>query len=121
MCYCIYLRTSSDLCHLHHKLIGFYNRVEKCLQRSTDWAFKYSSLRFVFKSLNEKANSSSLQHVSGTRSRSSLVTILPEDSDAFSKLEGVDVNHTPLVPKNRNCGTSIPFPYTFITHGMASD
>ena len=30
---CIYLRTTSDLCHLHHKLIGFYNRDEKCLLR----------------------------------------------------------------------------------------
>jgi len=25
---------------LQHKLIGFYNRDEKCLQRSTDWVFK---------------------------------------------------------------------------------
>jgi hypothetical protein len=24
----------------HHKLIGFYNRDEKCLQRGTDWVFK---------------------------------------------------------------------------------
>ena len=24
--FCIYLRTNSDLCHLLHKLIGFYNR-----------------------------------------------------------------------------------------------
>jgi len=24
----IYLRTNSDLCHLQHKLIGFYNRDE---------------------------------------------------------------------------------------------
>ena len=23
-----------------HKLIGFYNRDEKCLQRGTDWVFK---------------------------------------------------------------------------------
>jgi hypothetical protein len=38
--FCIYLRTNSDLCHLQHKLIGFYNRVEKCLQRGTNWAFK---------------------------------------------------------------------------------
>jgi len=38
--FCIYLRTNSDLCHLQHKLIGFYNRVEKCLQRGTDWVFK---------------------------------------------------------------------------------
>jgi len=37
---CIYLRTSSDLCHLQHKLIGFYNRDGECLQRGTDWVFK---------------------------------------------------------------------------------
>ena len=43
----IYLRTNSDLCHLQHKLIAFYNRDEKCLQRGTDWVFKKSSLRFV--------------------------------------------------------------------------
>jgi hypothetical protein len=40
------------LCHLQHKLIGFYNPDEKCLQRGTDWGFKYSGLRFVFKGLN---------------------------------------------------------------------
>ena len=38
--FCIYLRTNSDLCHLQHKLIGFYNRDETCLQRGTDWGFK---------------------------------------------------------------------------------
>jgi hypothetical protein len=32
--------TNSDLCHLQHKLIGFYNLNEKCLQRGTDWTFK---------------------------------------------------------------------------------
>jgi len=37
---CIYLRTNSDLRHLLHKLSGFYSRVEKCLQRGTDWVFK---------------------------------------------------------------------------------
>jgi len=42
--FCIYLRTNSDLCHLQHKLIGFYNRYEKCLQGGTDWVFKYSLL-----------------------------------------------------------------------------
>jgi len=26
--FCIHLRTNSDLCHLQHKLIGFYNRDE---------------------------------------------------------------------------------------------
>jgi len=25
---------------LQHKLIGFYNAGEKCLQRGTDWGFK---------------------------------------------------------------------------------
>jgi len=38
--FCIYLRTNSDLCHLQHKLIGFYNRDENCLQRGMDWVFK---------------------------------------------------------------------------------
>jgi len=38
--FCIYLRTNGDLCHLQHKLIGFYSRDEKCLQRGTDWVFK---------------------------------------------------------------------------------
>jgi hypothetical protein len=41
--FCIYLRTNSDLCHLQHKLIGFYNRDEKCLQRGTDWILVYNS------------------------------------------------------------------------------
>ena len=36
----IYLRTNSDFCPIHHKLTGFCNRVEKCLQRGTDWVFK---------------------------------------------------------------------------------
>ena len=39
---CFYLRTNSDLCHLQYKLIGFYNRDEKCLQRGTDWVFTYN-------------------------------------------------------------------------------
>jgi hypothetical protein len=38
--FCVCLRTNSDRCHLHKKLIGFYNRDEKCLQRGTDWVFK---------------------------------------------------------------------------------
>ena len=37
---CIYLITNSDLCHLLHKLIGFFSRDEKFLQRGTDWGFK---------------------------------------------------------------------------------
>ena len=38
--FCIYLRTNSDLCHSQHKLIGFYNRDEKCLLRDTHWVLK---------------------------------------------------------------------------------
>ena len=38
--FCIYLRTNSDLCHLQHKLIDFFNRDEKCLLRGTNWVFK---------------------------------------------------------------------------------
>ena len=38
--FCIYFRKNSDLCHLQHKLIGFYNRDEKCLLRGTNWVFK---------------------------------------------------------------------------------
>jgi hypothetical protein len=46
--FCICLWTNSDLYHLQHKLISFNNRNEKCLQRGTDSAFKWSSLRSVF-------------------------------------------------------------------------
>ena len=38
--FCIYLRRNSDFFPIQPKLIGFYNRDEKCLQRGTDWAFK---------------------------------------------------------------------------------
>jgi len=37
--FCKYLRTNIDLCHLQYKLIGFYNRDEKCLQSDTGWVF----------------------------------------------------------------------------------
>jgi hypothetical protein len=43
--FCICLRTNRSLCHLHKKLIGFYNRDEKCLKRGTDWVFEGSGLR----------------------------------------------------------------------------
>jgi hypothetical protein len=36
----IYLRTNSNLCYLQRKLIGFYNRDEKCSLRGTNWVFK---------------------------------------------------------------------------------
>ena len=37
----MYLRKTAT-CHLQHKLIGFYSRYEKCLQRGTYWALKGS-------------------------------------------------------------------------------
>ena len=49
---CIYLRTNSNLCHLQHKLNGFYNR-DKCSLCSMNWVFKWSSLHFVFKKLKQ--------------------------------------------------------------------
>jgi hypothetical protein len=49
--FCIYLKTNSDFCRTEHKLVGFYNRDKKFLQRGTNWVFKQSSLRFVFKGL----------------------------------------------------------------------
>jgi hypothetical protein len=50
-----------NLCHLQHKLIGFYNRDEKCLQRGTDWGFKWSGLRSVFKKLKGLGGSHSAE------------------------------------------------------------
>ena len=38
--YLCVLYLSENLCHLQHKLIGFYNRDEKCLLRGTNWVFK---------------------------------------------------------------------------------
>ena len=36
----LYLSENRDLCRFQHKLIGFYNQDEKCLQSGTDWVFK---------------------------------------------------------------------------------
>jgi Golgi nucleoside diphosphatase len=38
--FCVYLTTNSEVFSIQHKLICFYNRDEKCLQRGTDWVFK---------------------------------------------------------------------------------
>ena len=44
--FCIYLRTNSDLCHLQHKLIGFYNRDEVFTVRyELDLYIKQSDIR----------------------------------------------------------------------------
>jgi len=37
---CVLYLSQNNLCHLQHKMIGFYNRDEKCLQRGTDRDFK---------------------------------------------------------------------------------
>jgi len=42
----IYLKTNSDLCHLQHKLIGFYNRDEKCIQRGVELLLIQSDQNF---------------------------------------------------------------------------
>jgi hypothetical protein len=50
--FCIYLRTNSDLCHLQHKLIGFYNEMKSvyCAVRtgSLNKAVCASSLKGVY-------------------------------------------------------------------------
>ena len=50
----IYLRTNIEFCPIQHKLIGFFNRDEKCLLRSTNCVFKQSGLSFVFKDSKEE-------------------------------------------------------------------
>ena len=40
LCVLYLSENKSDLCHLHHKLIGFYNIDEKFLLSGTNWAFK---------------------------------------------------------------------------------
>ena len=40
LCVLYLSENKSNLCHLQHKLIGFYNRDEKCLPRGTNWVFK---------------------------------------------------------------------------------
>ena len=67
--FCIYPRTNSDSCHLQNKLSGFYNPDEKCLLRGTDWVFKSSSLRFVFKGLSINLHSTGSMHVKYRRSK----------------------------------------------------
>jgi hypothetical protein len=40
LCVLYLSKNKQQLRHLQHKLNGFYNRDEKCLQRGTDWIFK---------------------------------------------------------------------------------
>jgi hypothetical protein len=40
LCVLYLYEKKQHLCHLYHKLIGFYNRDEKCLLRGTNWVFK---------------------------------------------------------------------------------
>ena len=43
-----FVSQNSDVCPIQHKLTGFYNRDEKCLQRGTDWVFKYDRFMMYF-------------------------------------------------------------------------
>jgi hypothetical protein len=48
MCF-VFVWEQTAICTIYiKKLVGFYNRDEKCLQRGTDWVFKWSSPRSVF-------------------------------------------------------------------------
>jgi hypothetical protein len=47
MCF-VFVWEQTATCSIYIKRIGFYNRDEKCLQRGTDWVFKWSGLRSVF-------------------------------------------------------------------------
>ena len=46
--FCTDLRTSNDFFLMQIQLIGFYNRVGKCLLRGMDWVFKYSFSILIF-------------------------------------------------------------------------
>ena len=81
LCVLNYLRTNSDLYHLQHKLIGFYNRDEKCLPRGTNWVFKYSDLRFVFKGLNYTNKMHSIYSLHRRINIVHLVGVVKEQSD----------------------------------------
>jgi len=56
MCLCVlYLSENKQrLVPLTAQTDCFYNSDEKCLQRGTDWAFKYSGLSFIFKGLKAR-------------------------------------------------------------------
>ena len=49
--FCMYLATNSEFRPTRHPMACSYNRVRKCLQRGTNWGFKYNSLRFVLTGL----------------------------------------------------------------------
>ena len=40
LCFVFIWEQTATCAHLQHKLIGFYNRDEKCLLRGTNWVFK---------------------------------------------------------------------------------
>ena len=52
VCFVCISGKNNEVFPIQHKLIGFYNPDEKCLQRGTDWVFKYSGLRFGFRRAN---------------------------------------------------------------------
>jgi len=50
----IYLRTNIEFCPIKHKPIGFCNRDKKGFLHGTNWVFKWSGLRFVFKGFKDE-------------------------------------------------------------------
>ena len=46
--FCIYLRTNSDLCHLQHKLTGFYNRGFNPLQPSGHYVYHQYNIQQLY-------------------------------------------------------------------------
>jgi len=52
LCVLYLSQNKQRLVPLLHKLIGFYNRDEMCLQGDADWAFKWRGFRRVFKGID---------------------------------------------------------------------
>jgi hypothetical protein len=55
MCFVLVWEQTALVPCILKKLIGFYNRDEKCLQCGTFWVFKWSSLHSVFERLMRKS------------------------------------------------------------------
>jgi hypothetical protein len=85
--FCIYVRTNSNLCHIHHKPIGLYNRDGKCLLRGMDWVFKYiSSMRFIFKGLMEIRHTESVSFLHFSTHFYFISTIIKNIQEIYKKV-----------------------------------
>ena len=50
--FCVDLRTNSYYFPMQHSLVGFYNLVEVCLLRGTDWIFKENGVSLLMINLS---------------------------------------------------------------------